>query len=205
MSLDSDNNGPKKPKNKGKKSAPSGLPREDLALWKRFTGDIEPMHEVDWTALEAGAQDVPDKKSDDQVSERAIFPVPPQRKTAGMSAQLDRRTQERLRKGQMEIEGRVDLHGLTQPRAYDVLKDFITAAQRQGKRCVLVITGKGRSRIEDDAQWVFNDGILRQQVPAWLSVPPLSDIVLKHFPAQPKDGGEGAYYVYLRRVRDYSL
>ena len=105
----------------------------------------------------------------------------------------------------MEIEAQIDLHGKSQQRAYEVLQQFMASSHRRGLRCVLVITGKGRSHGgEYSEEWIFNDSVLRQRVPEWLSVPPLSEMTLKHFPAQPRHGGEGAYYVYLRRVRDYS-
>lgn len=93
----------------------------------------------------------------------------------------------------MRIEGRLDLHGLIQDEAYAALNAFLVTAQNAGRRCVLVITGKGRSRA--------SEGILRRRVPEWLGMHPLSDIVLRAIPAQPKDGGDGALYVLLRRDR----
>lgn len=114
---------------------------------------------------------------------------------------MDRRTAERLRRGKIDIEARIDLHGYTQERAHDALLRFIDGARARGLRCVLVITGKGRSS-HDEGEWKFNDGVLRQRVPQWLSSPPYSTYVLKCVTAQPRDGGEGAYYVYLRRPRD---
>ena len=117
---------------------------------------------------------------------------------------LDKRSSERLRKGQMEIDGRLDLHGLTRAEAHRRLRSFITAAQIQGKRCILVITGKGSSAQKtDDAPFMAPEktGILREAVPKWLVAPDLRPLVIDIRTAQPKDGGSGALYVLLRRNR----
>lgn len=104
---------------------------------------------------------------------------------------LDRATAERLRRGKLPIEGTLDLHGLTQDEAHGALIHFITTAQERGKRCVLVITGKGRSP--------QSEGVLKRRVPQWLAMPPLRDIIIRAQPAQPRHGGSGALYVLLRR------
>lgn len=118
---------------------------------------------------------------------------------------LDKRSAERLRKGKMEIDGRLDLHGLTRAEAHRRLRSFITAAQIQGKRCVLVITGKGSSRQKtDDAPFMAPEktGILREAVPKWLMAADLRHLVIDIRHAQPKHGGSGALYVLLRRSRN---
>ncbi len=101
---------------------------------------------------------------------------------------LDHRTEQKLTRGKMHLEGLLDLHGMTQDQAHPALNQFILSAFACKKRCVLVITGKGA-------------GILKKSVPEWLNQTPLTSIVLKSIEAQPKDGGEGALYVYLRRDR----
>ena len=88
----------------------------------------------------------------------------------------------------------MDLHGLTQAEAHADLTGFILLSHQIGRRLVLVITGKGRS--EGQA------GILRQQVPHWLSLPPLRPLVLQIAEAHQSHGGGGAIYVYLRKNRD---
>lgn len=112
---------------------------------------------------------------------------------------FDKRTDERLRRGQMPIEALIDLHGYNKEQAKGVLSTFIRAAYGQGKRCVLVITGKGSRNNKTNT--IATKGVLRTNVPEWLSELPLSDIVIKHYPAKPKDGGDGALYVYLKRNR----
>ncbi len=112
----------------------------------------------------------------------------------GRSAGLDRRQADRLKRGRLPIDGRIDLHGMTQARAQVALQRFISDAAMDGKRCLLVITGKGRENPEG--------GILRQAVPRWLNQPGLREKIVSFDYAQQKDGGTGALYVLLRRRRD---
>lgn len=111
---------------------------------------------------------------------------------------MDRKTHTRMTRGKLVPEGRIDLHGMTLERAHPALTRFVLSAQSQGKRLVLVITGKGRPRA-DDGPIPTPRGILKHQVPQWLSMPPLSRAVLQIRPAHISHGGEGAYYVYLRK------
>jgi DNA-nicking Smr family endonuclease len=106
----------------------------------------------------------------------------------GERAGIDGRTQRRLFRGDVPVDRRLDLHGLTAARAESRLAQFIETAARDGCRCVLVITGKGA-------------GILRGHVPDWLKRQPLSPHILALAEARPHDGGSGALYVLLRRKR----
>jgi len=112
----------------------------------------------------------------------------------GRAAGLDRRSADRLRRGRLPIDGRLDLHGLTQAAAAERLAEFIAGAQMAGKRCVLIITGKGLAR--------DGGGILREQVPRWLNEAPNRGRVLAFDYAQPQHGGMGAIYVLLKRRRE---
>jgi DNA-nicking Smr family endonuclease len=115
------------------------------------------------------------------------------RDVAGRAATgLDRRSAEKLRRGELRLEGRLDLHGMTQDEAHYALTGFLVRAQEAGKRCVLVITGKGSAE---------RGGVLRAAVPRWLGEAPHRGRVLATAPAQPRDGGAGALYVLLRRRR----
>lgn len=104
---------------------------------------------------------------------------------------LDRTTHRKLAKGRVKIDGRVDLHGLTQDQAYTLLLRFIFDAQRNGSRFVLVITGKGSSR--------GSEGVLKQSVPNWLATPPFRLCVSGFEDAGVSHGGAGALYVRIRR------
>ncbi|MDH5749586.1 MAG: Smr/MutS family protein, partial [Rhodospirillales bacterium] len=105
---------------------------------------------------------------------------------------LDKRTAQRLRRGRFEPEARLDLHGMTQDQAHRALANFLARAQDKGQRQVLIITGKGLQR---DG----TIGILRAAVPRWLNEAPNRERVLGYTPAQPRDGGEGALYLRLRK------
>jgi DNA-nicking Smr family endonuclease len=102
-----------------------------------------------------------------------------------------------LKKGKLRPEARIDLHGMTLAQAHPELIGFLLGARAQGKRLVLVITGKGRLN-DFDAPMPARAGRLRYDVPRWLSLPPLAAIVLQVAPAHRRHGGEGALYVYLR-------
>lgn len=133
---------------------------------------------------------------------------------ASATGGLDRRTAQRLTRGQLPIEARLDLHGMRQTEAHTALNRFIAQSYGSGKRCVLVITGKGKKKFNlgrfyhDDPDDHFTGeqtsrpGVLRENVPQWLSRPPNGHLVLRTAPARPKDGGDGALYVYLRRKKN---
>lgn len=105
----------------------------------------------------------------------------------------------------MTIDARLDLHGLTQDRAKIALEQFIISSYVSGRRYLLVITGKGAPESEHQRHLDTGDrglsprGILKQRVPEWLRGAALDSLVLNVSPAQPKDGGSGALYVYLRK------
>jgi DNA-nicking Smr family endonuclease len=116
-------------------------------------------------------------------------PLPPL--AADRPAGLDRANAERLKRGKHRIEARLDLHGMTQSEAHSALLGFIRGARAEGKRCVLIITGRG----------VVGGGILRFAVPRWLNEPEFRPHLLAMATAQQRDGGGGALYVMLRRTR----
>ena len=109
----------------------------------------------------------------------------------GTTAGVDRRTADRLKRGEMVIDATLDLHGLTQDVAHMQLSAFVLRAFDSGRRCLLVITGKGRD----------GGGVLRGQVPRWLNQPGLRERILGFCHARPQHGGEGALYVLVKRRR----
>lgn len=112
----------------------------------------------------------------------------------GDSAGIDRRTADRFRRGQMAIEASIDLHGLSQAHAHAALRAFLHRAWHAGQRAVIVVTGKGGR--------AGAPGVLRAEVPRWLNEPDLRPMVLSFSFARPRDGGEGALYILLRRHRE---
>jgi DNA-nicking Smr family endonuclease len=177
---------------KSGKSGGSGTDEEGPALWKTYTQDIAPIRGKKHSKDAPAAKPPPVKTSQAKtVTPPVIKPV--KQAVEKQPAQLDARTEQRLRKGQMPLDGTIDLHGMTQAEAHGKLNGFIKRAYAKKKRCLLVITGKGRT----------GEGVLRQKLPQWLAIPPFNEIVLKIYPAAIEHGGTGAWYVYLKRQRDY--
>lgn len=107
-----------------------------------------------------------------------------------------------MQRGKLKPEARIDLHGMTLADAHPALTDFVLRAHDRGLRLLLVITGKGQGGDRrDDGPIPIRRGVLRQQVPGWLVAPPLGAVVLDVRPAHHRHGGEGAYYVYLKKRR----
>jgi DNA-nicking Smr family endonuclease len=102
-------------------------------------------------------------------------------------ATLDRRSAQRLKRGTLAIEARLDLHGMTQSEAHAALTRFLARAQKHGSRAVLVITGKS--------------GVLHGAVPRWLHEGENRDRIVATRRAHAQHGGEGALYLMLRRRR----
>ena len=117
--------------------------------------------------------------------------LPPVPSSVSAPKGFDRATETKLRRGQLPLEGRLDLHGMTQTEAFEALCRFIHAAVAREKRTVLVITGKGR-RFE---------GVLKRMVPQWLEDPELARYLVAVTPAHQKDGGSGAFYLRLRKPK----
>jgi DNA-nicking Smr family endonuclease len=111
-------------------------------------------------------------------------------------------TEERLKKGQLEPQARIDLHGMTQDAAHRTLFAFLATAHQRGHRLVLVITGKGNPRKDESASWMMSPhGVLKQMVPRWLNEPGLAALIASTKPAHVRHGGDGALYIYLRKNR----
>ena len=187
-------------------------PAED-ELWRQVTSDVEPLKRQDISpdgprdgpsgdppgdpsgaaAHEAGTAAKPGKAAARKRTPPPLLPPPPPPAEPelrhGEAPGLDRRTRTRLRRGQVDIDATIDLHGLTRTEAHRALNAFLEGAQEAGRRSVLVITGKG-SR---------GEGVLRDSVPHWLNAEPNRRMIRAFSHAAPKDGGQGALYVLLKR------
>ena len=171
-------------------------------LWRLVTADVKPIARKPAPPGKKPPKpepaDKPAAKKEPKPAVRLRPAAPPSRPAQpalehGAAAGVDRRTLERLRRGQMEIEAELDLHGHTQIEAHRALGAFITGHAGAGRRCVVVVTGKGATR--------EGGGVLRAAVPGWLNESGLREHVLAFCRARPGDGGEGALYVLLRRKR----
>lgn len=117
--------------------------------------------------------------------------------------QFDRRKARRIANGRVEIDARLDLHGMTQERAHGALRHFVHSCHNHGCRTLLVITGKGGSaldagRMRDDGS---ERGVLRRNVPRWLAEPDIAPLVVSFTTAAQRHGGDGALYIHLRGRR----
>lgn len=113
---------------------------------------------------------------------------------AGDTAGVDARTMDRLKRGRLRPEATLDLHGMTRDEAHGAVSGFLSRSQAVGKRCVIVVTGRGRLS--------EGGGVLRNEFPMWLNQAGNRPKVLGFAQAQPRDGGSGAFYVLLRRIRN---
>lgn len=105
---------------------------------------------------------------------------------------IDRRLLKKLRRGDYALQGHVDLHGQTRDEARAAVERFIDRSRREGKRCVLIVHGRGLNS-KDQLP------VLKERVKAWLERGRLARQVLAFATARPCDGGAGALYVLLRR------
>lgn len=168
------------------------LSAEDRILWARITRTAVPLKGRDPALLSE-----PDEPAIAETPLSKQEPASALRRTAAAQAahpaprSLDLPTRKKLAKGRLPIEGSVDLHGLTQSEAHALLLSFLHRAYADGRRHVLVITGKGES--------FRSDGVLKRVVPAWFATPPFRALVSGQEAAARHHGGAGAIYVRLRR------
>lgn len=201
------------------------LTAEERELWQRVAGTAKPLDSARRVAgrMDLGAETAAPPLVSHPVQKRSAAPVrhgesaqapvaqprnaraqaphPPPQPTSGM----DRRQEQRLRRGRADVDGRLDLHGMTQVHAHAALRRFLLSAQSRGERTVLVITGKGSpegARFDTESMWGSGRGILRRLVPEWLAAPDLRPLVAGVAEAGQRHGGSGALYVRLRRRRE---
>lgn len=105
----------------------------------------------------------------------------------------------RVRRGRMAVERAIDLHGMTQRAAHSALLDFIGRARAEGRRCVLVVTGKGSSGPVHPLADRAPRGVIRTRFREWVNEPVLRSAIVRVSPAHPRDGGGGAFYVFLKK------
>lgn len=181
----------------------------DSDLWQAALRDVKPLRRrrPHATPKPTAKPSLPEPVAAPAAARAAARPAPatnakpaPLLPLTGLRAPgLDKASSERLKRGQYPIEARIDLHGMTQDDAHRMLGDFIARSARAGLRCVLVITGKGLRRLDDDRPGGGEIGILRNAAPRWLNEAPNRARILAFAAAQPRHGGSGALYVLLRR------
>jgi DNA-nicking Smr family endonuclease len=176
------------------------LSRDERVLWTTVTKSIAPLRDLpaDDTGDDAAEPATPAWPIKTTTKPRPTAPSLPEKKSPpplAPLAPLGRRMKQRVARGKDEIDGRLDLHGLTQGEAHAALLRFLRTASSRGARLVLVITGKGTRAAEGER------GVLKRQVPHWLALPEFRALVIGFEDAHIAHGGEGALYVRVRRVR----
>jgi DNA-nicking Smr family endonuclease len=180
------------------------LSDEERALWRGVARSITPLQqrpsaEVSEPTQSAELSDKPPAKSRRSMPARAHTPVPhepPPEKQTPPLAPLGRRLKQRVARGHEPIDARLDLHGFTQAQAHAALLRFLRRAQADGVRMALVVTGKGTGKGGE----THERGVLKRQVPLWLSLPEFRALVVGYEDAHIGHGGAGALYVRLRRA-----
>lgn len=184
---------------------------DEMELWQRVartTDQLNPgvkpaekMSDIfpDSGAVTQESADFPKFRIGEKANGRALgLPIVSQQP----AIQMDRKAYDRMKRGKLKPQARIDLHGMTMDQAQPTLAAFILSSFARDHRLVLVITGKGRGKnTEDSGPIPERPGILRRNVPHWLQIPPLAQVVLQVTEAHGRHGGGGAYYVYLRRKR----
>ena len=172
---------------------------DDAILWEKITRQTQPLakrHKTRQIATNAKtnlkSKPVAQAASKAAAPPRAILTRVP-KLPAGILPDLDieLKSRRRLGKGKLEIEARLDLHGMTAAKAQARLTAFVENSVAQRMMWVLVITGKG----------VAGHGVLRREFPHWCSAAPLSDHIVSFGSASPAHGGDGAFYMRLRKPR----
>lgn len=181
------------------------LSEEERALWESVAKQTKPLRKKPRAAK--AQEKAQEKAPTEEATARASITPPPPATTPRAAkpepppsppplAPLGRRERSQLSRGRKEIDARIDLHGMTQTRAHRALSDFLQRAHFSGFTFVLVITGKGKTTGRESER-----GVLRRQVPQWLSLPEFRAMVVGFEEAHIGHGGEGALYVRIRRSR----
>jgi DNA-nicking Smr family endonuclease len=207
-------------KKPGGKDRRRHLHGEEESLWAHTASSVEPLktakgrvHPADELHEELHARPRPKTGHHETAAQMAKLgkkaqaepPTQPAKKAPPPPlADIERKKLKRLRSGRIDIDGRIDLHGMYQDEAHGTLRAFLHRAQAKGWRWVLVITGKGRVLTRDhdapfDMHAPRDRGVLKRNVPRWLEEPDLRPLVISYTIASIEHGGEGALYVHLRK------
>ena len=113
---------------------------------------------------------------------------------------MDRQTAKKFKRGEYKIEGELDLHGKDEEHAYQAVIKFITHSYLIGRRCVLIITGKGyHNRTEN--QTIYPYSKIKENTPIWLNSETLRPLILGFIHPSDKLGGTGALCVLLKKKK----
>jgi DNA-nicking Smr family endonuclease len=190
------------------KRDPRRLPH-DFHLWTSVAETVEPLRRKGLLKLGHGTLPIPEPEPTPAIKApprmgqpKQPFLAPYQTPTQPVKVvekNVDPAIHKKVRRGRIDIDGTIDLHGMTQLEARETLRRYIGARAARGDRTLLVITGKGTKTENDYISAMTERGILRTMLPIWLSEPGLSHLISGWSLAARGHGGEGAWYVRLRR------
>lgn len=203
------------------KSGRKNIDGDDHDVWSHTAQSVEPLRKAKGRHHPAAdrVQDVAPRMQTKSAGEPAkgkhapskqapvkSEPVKAPAKRPPPIADFDRKNVRKIRSGQVEIEARIDLHGMRQDEAHVALIRFLHRCQSKDQRWVLVITGKGKVTDSDrDAPFDMTvqreRGVLKRNVPRWLDEPDVRPLVVSYTTAAIQHGGEGALYIHLRKSR----
>lgn len=188
---------------KGPSRDENGLTPEDRRIWTRVAGSVVTPRTRKAARVTPGAETPPEivvtpierPRPLVKASSKRIAVAPPAEKRPSPNKPkpapegLEPRRKQRLSRERDPIEARIDLHGFGRFEAEDQLRGFLTSCQARGMRAVLVITGQGR----------MGGGVIRSAFAEWMHSPVLRGVVSGFTIAHQKHGGNGAFYVTLKR------
>jgi len=185
----------------------------DFHLWTAVTETVDPLRKARKRRVKESQEPLPlpepagmlvalprAKVAHPRAPALPPYQAPPQGRIPSEPT-IEPRLRRKLRRGHVEIDATIDLHGMRQDEARTALNRFIPARAARGDRTVLVITGKGLKKADEFATVIVERGVLRSMLPVWLSEPQLAPLVSGWNTAAQSHGGEGAFYVRLRQPR----
>ena len=191
---------------------------DEAKLWHRVArtvrtyGHQKPKLQVDEAELTPAPVPQIAKKSPPELPHLALkrakaarhVPAPTTPKVEVRPASLvsDASGPKKVRRGKLDIDGSIDLHGYRQVEAQTALGGFLVRMRGSGARCVLVVTGKGRASEVGEDYLTPQPGVIRRRLPEWLSGSGIREHVSGYASAHPRHGGSGAYYVLLKALKD---
>ncbi len=180
----------------------------DWHLWTEVSRTVSPLRPQHLPLVDLSDTPLPIPGPAAAAKPRRLLPPMPPYQSDGRPARQPRQgiepnLRQRLQRGREQIDGTIDLHGMRQVEAHQALSRFVAARWARGDRTILVITGKGLKKLSDDAAVIVERGVLRAMLPVWLSSSELGPMVAGWDVAAHGHGGDGAFYVRLRREREH--
>ena len=173
------------------------LTREEKEIWRNYVDNFSDTNDKSSATMNTGIVKAANAK-ESQINTDRINKI--ESKSSKLSISLDKKVFTKLKNGKLKPERTLDLHGYSYQKAFTEVIAFIKLAYRDKKRLILIITGKGSNLSESENYFLENHrGVLRKAFPNWLENEGLRPLILNVTSAHYTHGGDGAYYVYLKK------